>query len=126
DGSAVLHVAGGAAALAAALIVGPRSGKYNRDGSSNFIPGHSIPMMSIGVILMLAGWAPYLLAATSIHGGFSDAAAMNVLLSASAGALTALLISNARYGKPDILLTCAGLLGGLVAITGGAGAVPSI
>jgi Amt family ammonium transporter len=125
-GASVIHVAGGAGALAAALIVGPRSGKYNRDGSSNFIPGHSIPMMMVGVVLMLAGWIPYVLAATSIHFRMSDHAAMNVLLSAAAGTITALLISNARYGKPDVLLTCAGLLGGLVAISGGGGAVPTI
>src|SRR5207245_8678992 len=98
-GSAVLHVTGGAAALAAAIIAGPRSGKYNRDGSSNLIPGHSIPMASVGVLLMLAGWVPYMLAAGYEHGGLSRAA-MNTVLSASAGTILAVIISNVRYGKP--------------------------
>jgi Amt family ammonium transporter len=83
-------------------------------------------MTAVGVLLILAGWVPYLLAATSLHGGLSDHTAMNVLLAAAAGTITALLLSNARYGKPDILLTCSGLLGGLVAISGAAGAVHSI
>ena len=125
-GASVLHVAGGTCALVAAIVIGPRTGKYNRDGSSNLIPGHSVPMMSVGVLLILTGWIPYLLAATSLHGGLSGHAAMNVLLAAAAGAITALLLSNARYGKPDIVLTWAGLLGGLVAISGGGGAVSTM
>src|SRR5437867_3389265 len=79
-GAALLHVAGGACALIAAIIVGSRTGKYNRDGSSNLIPGHSVPMLSVGMLLMLAGWVPYLLAATYLHGGLSPRTAMNVLL----------------------------------------------
>jgi Amt family ammonium transporter len=125
-GACVLHVVGGAAALAGALVVGPRAGKYNRDGSSNLIPGHSMPMLSVGVMLILAGWIPYMHAATLMHGGLSGRTAMNVLLAASAATVTALLLTNARYGKPDVALTLAGLLGGLVAISGGAGAVHTI
>src|SRR5215207_3979273 len=63
-GASVIHVAGGLCAAAGAVLVGARNGKYNRDGSSNFIPGHSAPMASVGVMLTLAGWAPYVLAAT--------------------------------------------------------------
>src|SRR2546423_1205760 len=79
-GWAVLHARGGAAALAAAIIVGPRTGKYNHDGSSNLIPGHSVPMASVGVILMLAGWVPYLLAATMLNRGLTSHTAGNILL----------------------------------------------
>ncbi len=125
-GSSVLHVTGGLAAGVAALMIGPRSGKYNKDGSSNFIPGHSLTMSSVGAILMLAGWVPYVLAGTSLTGGLSPQTAINVILAGSAGALTAIVLSNARYGKPDVILTYAGLLGGLVAITGCAGACNTI
>src|SRR5256712_361582 len=86
-GAAVLHVTGGVAAFAIAFIAGPRAGKYNRDGSSNLIPGHSVPMVSVGVLLMLAGWIPYLLAATWLHGGLTDHTAMNILLAAAAGTI---------------------------------------
>ena len=120
-GASVLHVTGGACALAGAWVVGPRSGKYNRDGSANLIPGHSVPMASVGVMLMLAGWVPYVLFAAMLHGGFTSKTPGNVLLSGCAGALMSAVLSHVRYGKPDIMLTYSGLLGGLVAITGGAG-----
>jgi Amt family ammonium transporter len=125
-GASVLHVTGGLAAAVAAVLIGPRTGKYNTDRSSNFIPGHSIPMLSVGAILVLAGWVPYLFAATSLTGGLTQQTAINVLLSGSAGTLTAIILSNARYGKPDVMLTYSGLLGGLVAITGCAGACNTI
>jgi Amt family ammonium transporter len=124
-GATVLHVAGGVAAAVAAILVGPRSGKYNRDGSANFIPGHSVPMASVGAMLMLAGWLPYMLAASRLNGGF-ERCAINVLLSGAAGLLLAAITSNARYGKVDVMLTYSGLLGGLVAVTASAGLVNPI
>jgi ammonia channel protein AmtB len=57
-GASVIHVTGGLCAAVGAIVIGARTGKYNRDGSSNFIPGHSAPMASVGVMLMLAGWTP--------------------------------------------------------------------
>lgn len=125
-GASVLHVVGGMFALIGAMIAGPRSGKYNRDGSSNLIPGHNVPIVSIGVVILLAAWVPYVLGAAALHGGLAGRAAINVLLSASAGCVVAALISNVRYGKPDILLTYGGLLGGLVAITASAGNVSTV
>ena len=124
-GASVLHVVGGLAALAGAVIAGPRSGKYNRDGSSNLIPGHSVPMASVGVLLIFAGWLPYMLAASALHGGTSRVA-LNVVLCASAAAIVAVIVSHARYGKPDIMLTYSGLLGGLVAITAAGGLLSPI
>ena len=125
-GAAVLHFSGGLFAGVGAWLVGARTGKYNRDGSSNLIPGHSVPMASVGVILIFAGWLPYVLGAAALNGGFSSKTPMNVVLAASSAAVAALLLGIGRYGKVDVMLTCSGLLGGLVAITGPAGAVNSI
>src|SRR6266566_3536321 len=60
-GASVLHLTGGLCAAVAAIAIGPRNGKYNRDGSSNGIPGHSVPLASIGGLLMLIGWIPTVL-----------------------------------------------------------------
>ena len=140
-GASVIHVAGGLCAAAAAVLVGARTGKYNRDGSSNFIPGHSAPMASVGVMLMFAGWAPYVLAATVLPDLRPAApptvprvvdpftlsrAAQNVVLAAAAGTLVAAVVTRAKYGKPEIMLTYSGLLGALVAISAGGGAVTTL
>jgi Amt family ammonium transporter len=125
-GASVLHVVGGLFALSGACIVGPRTGKYNHDGSSNLIPGHNAVMVSLGAMLMLAGWLPYVIAASEAHGGLSSRTPTNVLLAGSSAALLAAVLSNLRYGKPDLMLTWSGLLGGLIAITGASGAVSSI
>ncbi|MEA2734474.1 MAG: ammonium transporter, Amt family, partial [Humisphaera sp.] len=103
-----------------------RSGKYNRDLSSNFIPGHSAPMASVGVMLMLAGWVPYVLAASAANGSVVGRAAINVILAAAAGTVVAALVTRAKYGKPEIMLTYSGLLGALVAISASGGAVSTI
>ena len=140
-GASVIHVAGGLCAAAAAVLVGARTGKYNRDGSSNFIPGHSAPMASVGVMLTFAGWAPYVLAATLLPyitpGALrltstfdptftAGRAALNVVLAAAAGTIVAAVVTRAKYGKPEIMLTYAGLLGALVAISAAGGAVSSV
>jgi Amt family ammonium transporter len=133
-GASVIHVAGGLCAAAGAVLVGARTGKYNRDRSSNFIPGHSAPMASVGVMLTLAGWVPYVLAATlAPHAATASASsfapgrvAINVLLAAAAGTLVAVIVTRAKYGKPEIMLAYAGMLGALVAISAVGGAVPTI
>lgn len=125
-GASVLHVAGGVSAMVAAIIAGPRSGKYNKDGSSSLIPGHSVPMASAGSLLILAAWVPYVAGASMLHGGLSGRIGFNVILAASAGTITAILISHARYGKPDVMLAYCGLLGGLIAMCAGGGAVSTI
>lgn len=119
-GASALHLSAGVCAAVGAAVVGPRTGKYNRDGSTNMIPGHSVPLAGIGALLMLAAWVPYVagLAAPSARG--AGHAAANVLLAAAAAGLAALLVARVRYGKPDVLLALLGLLGGLVAITAGA------
>jgi ammonium transporter, Amt family len=118
-GAAVLHAAVGAAALVSAALVGARSGKYNRDRCANFIPGHSMVMKQIGMLVMLIAWVPYVSGAAASHAvAFRlSTAATNVLIAAAAGSVVSLLVGRLRYGKPDILLAGSGLIGGAVAIT---------
>jgi Amt family ammonium transporter len=115
-----IHLVGAACAASLAILAGPRMGKYNRDGSSNAIPGHNLPLVSIGVVLSVVGWIPYCLGFWVLHQGRGESAgqvAANVLLAGAAGAAVAMFMSQFRYSKPDIHLTYIGLLGGLVAIT---------
>lgn len=119
-GASVIHLTAGVCAAVGAALVGARTGKYHRDGSASMIPGHNVPLASAGVFLMLAGWVPYVVGFALIAKGPTGAVAFNVLLSAAAGGLAALLMGRFRYGKPDPTLALLGFLGGLVAITGGA------
>jgi Amt family ammonium transporter len=126
-GAGVIHLPAAIFAAVGAAFVGPRAGKYNKDESSNSIPGHSLPLASVGVLLLLVGWIPYVLGCVMVHGGLTmfegsalGVAAMNILLAAAAGALTGMLYGQLRYGKPDIFFTYSGLLGAMVAITAGA------
>ncbi len=116
-GASVIHLTGGVCALVGAIVVGARGGKYNRDGSSNLIPAHNLPLASAGVMLMLAGWLPYVLANAESIAVPSGRIALNVLLAGASGAFVALMLGRLRYGKPDILLTYGGMLGALVAMT---------
>ena len=117
-GASYIHLAGGVCAAVAAIAVGPRQGKFNRDGSSNAIPGHSLPLASVGMLFMLIGWFAYLVGFAAFR-GLADVGvvALNALLAAAAGGLVSMLVCNARYGKPDIHLTYASVLGSLVAIS---------
>lgn len=123
-----IHLVGAAVAVVLAAMVGPRAGKYNRDGSSNAIPGHNLPLASLGVLLTFIGWLPYVLGfllfrrATPGMGTPTAAAGIvaNVLLAAAAGGGAAMLLSHIRYRKPDIHLTYIGLLGALVSISAAA------
>ena len=117
-GSGVVHGMGGAAALAGALVLGPRIGKYNKDGSSNTIPGHHIPMAMLGCFILLFGWfgfnAASTLAATVIQ--FATVAT-NTAIAAAFGATVAMFWMMFRTGKPDPGMMVNGMLAGLVAIT---------
>jgi Amt family ammonium transporter len=116
-GAAWLHLPGALGAAVGAYFVGPRSGKFNRDGSSTAIPGHSLPLAGIGVFVLLVGF--FLFVAPGMG-------SMNVLLAAASGGLAGVLLSHFRYHKPDIHLTLAAVLGALVAISAGADRVPGI
>jgi Amt family ammonium transporter len=119
-GASILHLTGGLTALIVAILIGPRNGKYNRDGSSNGIPGHSVPLASIGTMLILVGWIPTILGMTSFSLDNILLPASNILLAAAAGAIASLVLCHFRYGKPDIHLMYTGFLGALVAISASA------
>jgi ammonium transporter, Amt family len=117
-GSSVVHMTGGVTALAGALVLGPRIGKFRRDGAIGLLPGHNLPMAIIGTLILAFGWFGFntgsTLAASDSRIGII---AVNTMLSSAGGALTAMLYLWHRYNKPDVAMACNGLLGGLVAIT---------
>jgi ammonium transporter, Amt family len=117
-GSGVVHATGGWTALALAMILGPRIGKYREDGTPNAFPGHNLGYAVIGTLVLTFGWMGFNPGSTF---GATDLrisiVAVNTLLAASAGAVTAMAWTNAKWGKPDISMTCNGMLAGLVAIT---------
>ena len=126
-GSTVVHSVGGWAALVAAYMLGPRRGKFNDDGSVNALPGHSMPLGFLGVMILWIGWYGFNAGSTlGLSGGFADLAArvaVTTTLAAGAGAVGAMAISWWRIGKPDLGLTMNGVLGGLVGITAGTATV---
>ncbi len=120
-GSTVVHSVGGWAALAGAIVLGPRIGKYNADGSPNAIPGHNLLMASLGVFILWFGWFGFNPGSTLAATDPSIASiAVTTNLSAAAGAVLTMAVSWVKYGKPDVTMTLNGALGGLVAITAGA------
>jgi Amt family ammonium transporter len=119
-GSTVVHSVGGWAALAGAIVLGPRRGKYNTDGSMNALVGHSMPMAALGVFILWLGWFGFNPGSTtSMDGGNFARIAFVTNLSAAAGALVSMAISWMKFGKPDISMTLNGALAGLVGITAG-------
>ena len=126
-GAAPVHLAAGVCAAVGAAMVGPRTGKYNRDGSANMIPGHNVPLAAAGVLAMLAAWVPYVVGSAMLRGRQSPSLAepMNVLLAAAAAGAAALALGQVRYGKPDVVLSITGVMGGLVAISAAGGRVGS-
>jgi Amt family ammonium transporter len=114
----VVHAVGGAAALAGAIVLGPRIGKYDANGKPKAIPGHNIPMAITGCFILLFGWfgfnAASTFAATDIQ--FATVAA-NTAIAAAVGAVAAMFWITKRTGKPDPGMMVNGMLGGLVAIT---------
>jgi ammonium transporter, Amt family len=116
-GSSVVHMTGGVAALAGAMVIGPRLGKY-KDGKAMAIPGHHIPMAIVGTFILAFGWfgfnAGSSLAGTDLRIGV---VATNTMLASAGGAFSSMLYMWFRYGKPDISMIANGMLAGLVAIT---------
>lgn len=119
-GSTVVHSVGGWAALAGAIVLGPRRGKFNADGSVNPIVGHNMGMAALGVFILWLGWFGFNAGSTtSMDGGNFARVAVVTNLAAAAGGLLAMFVSWAKFGKPDISMTLNGVLAGLVAITAG-------
>ena len=117
-GSGVVHAVGGVAALAGALVLGPRIGKFDKDGTPRALLGHNIPMAMFGTLILLFGWfgfnAASTFAATDVQ--FATVAA-NTAIAAAFGSVAALLWVTRRTGKPDPSMMVNGMLAGLVAIT---------
>ena len=126
-GSSVVHLVGGVAALAGAIVIGPRIGKYEKDGKVNTIPGHNIPMAILGSFILALGWFGFNPGSTLAGGDFRIAiVAVNTMMAGTAGTLSALLFMYAKKQKPDPGMLCNGLLAGLVAITAPCAFVNSI
>lgn len=126
-GSTVVHSVGGWAALIGALLIGPRVGKYSKDGKSNAIPGHNITLGALGVFILWFGWFGFNPGST-LSGTNPDIGkiALNTNLAAAAGATMTMIFTWLKYKKPDVSLTLNGALAGLVAITAGCLAVDPI
>jgi ammonium transporter, Amt family len=126
-GSSVVHLTGGVAALAGAIVLGPRIGKFKADGTPNAIPGHHIPMAIIGCFILAFGWFGFN-AGSSLAGGDLriGVVATNTMLAGGAAAFSSMLYMWFRYGKPDISMIANGLLAGLVAITAPCAFVTSV
>ncbi|MGG1313923.1 MULTISPECIES: ammonium transporter [Cohnella] len=117
-GSTVVHLTGAMAALAATILLKPRIGKYNKDGSANEILGHNQVFTSLAVLLLWVGWFGFNAGSTlAVGDGFFGYVAFTTQLGAAGGAVAALLISWLVKGKADIGVTLNGALAGLVAIT---------
>jgi Amt family ammonium transporter len=116
-GSTVVHSVGGWAALAGAIMVGPRLGKYNKDGSVNAITPHNMPLAALGVFILWFGWYGFNPGSTLLAIGGVSHVAVTTTLAAAAGAVAALIISWIHFKKPDLSMTLNGTLAGLVGIT---------
>lgn len=120
-GSAIVHMLGGTLSLVGAAILGPRIGKYTREGKANAIPGHNILIGALGVLILWFGWFGFNPASSGgLSDGGVDVAAkvfITTNLAACAAAITTMFFTWARYGKPDVSMTLNGILGGLVAVT---------
>ena len=117
-GSSVVHMVGGVTGLAGAMVLGPRIGKYNKDGTPNPIPGHNLPMAALGCLILAFGWFGFnpgsTLAGTDLR---IAVIAVNTMLASASGAIFAMFYMWFKYGKPDPSMMINGMLAGLVAIT---------
>jgi ammonium transporter, Amt family len=129
-GSGVVHSVGGLSALAVAMIVGPRLGKYTREGKPNAIIGHDIVIVLTGCFILAFGWFGFNPGSTlgaSGNGGLRiGSIAVNTMLAGMTGGFGSMFYMWMRYGKPDASMSGNGLLAGLVAITAPCGFVNSV
>ncbi|MCS6844004.1 MAG: ammonium transporter [Caldilineales bacterium] len=123
-GSTVVHSVGGWAGLAGAAVLGPRIGKFNKDGSSNVIPGHSLALAALGVFILWFGWFGFNPGSTlsGLNGGIGYIA-FTTNIAAAAAATSALIVQWIRAGHPSVEMALNGALAGLVAITAGCAVV---
>jgi ammonium transporter, Amt family len=118
-GSSVVHMTGGLTALAGAIVLGPRLGKYRADGTISAMPGHNLPLSVLGTLILAFGWFGFNAGSTlSASDPRIAAIAVNTMLASATGLLAALLYVWLVHRRPDVGMACNGLLGGLVAVTG--------
>ena len=125
-GSAAVHAMGGFSALAAAIVLGPRIGKYRKNGDVNAIPGHNLPLAAIGAFILWFGWFGFNPGSTLGAVGnweLIGTVATNTFLASAAGGISTMFYTYFRYGQIDITMTINGVLAGLVAITAGCNVV---
>jgi Amt family ammonium transporter len=129
-GSGVVHGVGGMSALAVSMIIGPRIGKYNKNGKPNPMPGHDMTMVLLGCFILAFGWFGFNPGSTlgaSANGDLRiGTIAVNTMLAGCTGSIASLLYMWIRYGKPDASMAGNGLLAGLVAITAPSGFVNTV
>lgn len=119
-GSAAIHALGGFAALAAAIFIGPRIGKFGADGSTNIVPPSNLPLASVGAFILWFGWFGFNSGSTlSATNGSIGHIAVTTMLASAAGCAACILFTNLRYQKADPPMTINGALAGLVGITAG-------
>jgi ammonium transporter, Amt family len=127
-GSSVVHMVGGSAAFIGAAILGPRIGKYDKNGKAKAIPGHSITLATLGVFVLWIGWFGFNPGSQLAASGKVNASAISLIfvttnIAAAGGALTTMLYIWIQYKKPTLSMTLNGALAGLVAVTAGCDAV---
>src|SRR6266705_3565016 len=127
-GSTVVHYQGALAALAGALLLGPRIGKFGKDGRANPIPGHNLPYAVLGTIILWFGWFGFnpgstLAVVTGHHIGYFGYVALTTNVAAAAGALGGITAAWVLLKKPDVSMMLNGVLAALVAITAASGFV---
>ena len=117
-GSSVVHMVGGVAGLAGAIVLGPRMGKYRANGTPAAIPGHHIPMAIVGCLVLFFGWFGFNAGPAMADGSIRlGVIVVNTMLAGVSAAAAAMCYVWIVYGKPDLSLIANGLLGGLVAIS---------
>ncbi|MDO8827209.1 ammonium transporter [Methylophaga sp.] len=121
-GSVVVHMAGAAAALAAVIIIGPRKGKYGKNGEVHAIPGANLPMATLGMFILWFGWFGFNGGSELKIANIEEANAVakifvNTNMAAAAGMVAASLLARFLFGKTDLTMTISGALAGLVSIT---------
>ena len=116
-GSTVVHSVGGWAALAGAIVLGPRMGKYTKDGRVKPILGHNMPLAALGVFILWLGWFGFNPGSTTAANKDIAMIFVNTNLAAAAGCVLAMFASWIKFGKPEVGMSLNGALAGLVAIT---------
>jgi ammonium transporter, Amt family len=122
-GSTIVHATGGWAALAGAIVLGPRIGKYGADGKPRAIPGHNVPFVILGAMILFIGWFGFNPGSELAADNLVPQLAVKTLLAACAGAVVAMLVNWLRDGKPDVTMAANGMLAGLVSVTAPVGAI---